>query len=141
MDLYVGPMWPALARFFDANPQNHPHRLRELLDNHGGFTVRIRSGEPIASGISVGTRPSRSVSFAREEWSDLLVDQWVMAAATQSLWCSSSIGGWIDPSSGTVWLDVVRVVPAPFRAFAVLLGRLSNQHCVFDLGQGRTVVV
>lgn len=79
--------------------------------------------------------------FAREEWSDLLVDQWVMAAATQSLWRSSSIGGWIDPSSGTVWLDVVRVVPAPFRAFAVLLGRLSNQHCVFDLGQGRTVVV
>ncbi len=112
-----------------------------MLDNQGGFTIRARSGEPIASGISVGTRPSRAVSFAREEWSDLVVDQWVKTATTQPLWRSSSIGGWLDPSSGTVWLDMVRVVPAPLRPFAVLLGRLSNQHCVFDLGRGRTVVL
>ena len=136
----VEAMWPALTRFFDASSHSHPARLREMLDSHGGFTVRLRSGERVASGISVATRPSRSISFARDEWSDHTVDKWVLAAAAQPIWRSSAIGGWVDPF-GTVWLDEVRVVPAPLRALAMLLGRVSNQHCVFDLGRRESLVV
>ncbi|MEP7113335.1 MAG: hypothetical protein ABI862_08725 [Ilumatobacteraceae bacterium] len=134
-------MWPALVRFFDSSPASHPQRLLELLDLDGGFTVRLRSGAFVSSGISVCTRPSQSMSFARHEWDDRVVDEWVMSAAAQPIWRSSAIGGWLDPSSGTVWLDVVRVVPAPFRMIAMLLGRASNQHCVFDLGTCQTLVV
>ncbi|MCU1360994.1 MAG: hypothetical protein JWN99_2283, partial [Ilumatobacteraceae bacterium] len=38
-------------------------------------------------------------------------------------------------------LDRVRVVPAPLRSVAVMLGRAANQHCVFDLGSRQTVLV
>ncbi len=69
-----------------------------------------------------------------------MVDEWVLSVAAQPIWRSSAIGGWVDPF-GTVWLDEVRVVPAPLRALAMLLGRASNQHCVFDLGRRETLVV
>jgi len=134
-------MWPALARFLAASPHSHPHRLHELLDRNGGFTVRVRTGRAVASGISVCTRPSRSISFARDQWSDHIVDQWVMTAAAQPAWRPTAIGGWVDPASGTIWLDLVRVVPAPLRTLATLIGRASKQRCVFDLGRRQTLLV
>ena len=69
-----------------------------------------------------------------------MVDDWVLAVAAQPIWRSSAIGGWVDPF-GTVWLDEVRVVPAPLRALAMLLGRVANQDCVFDLGRRESLVV
>jgi hypothetical protein len=134
-------MWPALARFFDASRSSHPQALRELLDRQGGFTVRLRSGRQVSSGISVGIRPERSISFAADEWSDHSVDEWVIAATGQPRWRPSAIGGWVDPDTGVVWLDHVRVVPASLRSLALLLGRASKQRCVFDLGRGQTVRV
>jgi len=134
-------MWPALARFFDASPHSHPRRLRELIDRHGGFTMRLRSYEPVASGICVCTQPSRSISFPRDQWDDEIVDGWVMAAASRPLWRATTIGGWLDRTSDTVWLDLVRVVPTPLRQLAFLLGRAARQHCVFDLERGQTFLV
>ncbi len=112
-----------------------------MLDEQGGFTVHLRSGERIANGVSVGTRPGRSLSFAADQWNDRVVDEWLRAAAAAPVWRSSAIGGWVDPASGTVWLDVVRVLPSPLRWLAILLGRAANQHCVFDIGRRQTVAL
>jgi len=134
-------MWPSLARFVALAPQGHPRRLRELLEADGGFTICLKSGERVASGVSVATRPARSLRFAPDEWSDRLVDQWVDSIVAEPTWWSAHIGGWIDPTSGVMVLDVVRVMPRPLAWLARPLARLSHQHFVFDLGRRRMVAV
>jgi hypothetical protein len=116
-------------------------RLQQLIDSHGGFTLRLRTGALVPSGISIATRPSRSLTFPRTSWSDEQVTSWLAEAAGEPSWRCASIGGWLDPRSQMVWLDVVRVVPAAFRLPACLVGRMMRQHCVFDLGRCETVVL
>ncbi|MGI8762431.1 MAG: hypothetical protein ACR2LO_00295 [Ilumatobacteraceae bacterium] len=115
--------------------------MQQMIEAHGGFTVRLRTGEPVRSGISVVTRPSQSLTFLRNRWCDADVRDWLMTVATGPAWRSVYIGGWLDPRSDMVWLDVVRVVPPPLRRVACVLGRVMQQHCVFDLGRRETVVL
>jgi len=91
--------------------------------------------------VSVATRPARSLRFAPDEWSDRLVDQWVDSIVAEPTWWSAHIGGWVDPTSGVMVLDVVRVMPRPLAWLARPLARLSHQHFVFDLGRRRMVAV
>ncbi len=119
----------------------HPWRLQQMIEAHGGFTVRLRTGERVRSGISVVTRPSQSLTFSRNRWCDGDVRDWLTTVATEPAWRSAYIGGWLDPRSDIVWLDVVRVIPPPLRRVACVLGRVMQQHCVFDLGRGETVVL
>lgn len=113
--------------------------LRQLIDETGGFTVGHLDGRPAEQGISVCTRPSRSLSFAWQEWDDRMVDAWLAARSAEYGWRWRYIGGWLDRRTDQVWLDVVRIVPARYPAVANLMGRAMQQHCVFDLGRGETV--
>jgi len=115
--------------------------MRHLIDSHGGFTVRLRTGALVPCGISVATRPSRALSFPRESWCDERVTEWVAGLSDGPAWRCGAVGGWIDPTSQMVWLDVVRVVPAALRWPACMLGRVMRQHCVFDLGRRETLVL
>ncbi len=103
--------------------------------------MRLGSGRAVSSGISVGTRPSRSLRFDRDGWSDRLVDEWMMSVAAEPAWRARNVGGWIDPWTGAVSLDVVRVVPRPFKRLAMALGRATSQKCVFDLGRQQMLVL
>ncbi|MCU1367403.1 MAG: hypothetical protein JWN39_3042 [Ilumatobacteraceae bacterium] len=114
-------------------------RLRHLVLSEGGFTVRHSDGEPVENGISVCTRPSRSFAFTLCHWNDGAVDRWLADRSREYGWRSRCIGGWLDPRSDTVWLDVVRVVPPELSMVARLMGRATQQHCVFDLARRETV--
>lgn len=107
--------------------------LRRMIAADGGFTVDRRTGRPARDGISLCTRPSQSMTFSWAEWNDASVDSWVGAGR------SALIGGWRDPASDDVWLDVVRIVPSRLRPAACLVGRALGQHCLFDLGRRETV--
>ena len=134
-------MWPALERSSDPAYVHQPAALRRALESDGGFTLRLRSGEPVSDGICVATHPGRALSFPRADWSDRRVDEWISAVATEPSWRARCIGGWIDRSSDTVWLDVVHVMPRPCRRLAMAMARWSNQHCVFDLARHEAVPV
>jgi hypothetical protein len=112
-----------------------------VLDTHGGFTLRLRSGEAVRDGICVATSPAQALTFARSEWCDRRVDEWIVTVSTQPMWRAGCIGGWIDRSTDTVWLDMVRVVPRPCRRLAMTMARWSRQHCVFDLARNEAVPV
>jgi hypothetical protein len=51
------------------------------------------------------------------------------------------LGGWIDPRTGDVWLDLVTVVPEQLGSLALALARAHSQRAVFDLGRRRLVEV
>jgi hypothetical protein len=125
----------------DASRLHDCRRLRDLIDSNGGFTVRLRTGRPIAAGISVATSPSRSLTFDRDRWCDAQVAEWLTQVDRRAAGRDRAIGGWLDTRSQTVWLDVVRIVPSALRWPARLLGRAARQHCVFDLGRRETLVL
>lgn len=116
-----------------------PHVLRTMIEADGGFTVDFADGRPVAHGISVCARPSTSLAFPLRHWDDWIVNGWLAERQAESRWRSRYIGGWLDPRSDTVWLDVVRVVSPKMGPVACLLGRAMQQHCVFDLGRRQTV--
>lgn len=113
--------------------------LRELIDTVGGFTLDVCTGRRIRSGISVCTRPSSSLTFARSEWSDEGVDTWLAACTAALAPATRHIGGWLDQRSHHVWLDLVSVVAPAFRTEAYRLGVAMRQHGVFDLDRRELV--
>jgi hypothetical protein len=118
-----------------------PPRLRHLIDRDGGFTLDLRSGRRVDRGISVCSRPSRSLRFPRDEWNDRLVAAWLHANVGVGTSRTRHVGGWLDPRSNHIWLDLVQVVSPTLRPVACLVARALQQHCVFDLERRELVVV
>lgn len=106
----------------------HPSGLRDRLARHGGFTVGVPDGDPLTSGMSVAVAPHLAVSFPFHQWCDRRVEQWLGRVLKVR---PAALGGWIDERTGMVHLDVVQVVTN--RRMAALLGRATQQHCMFDL--------
>ena len=50
---------------------------RTKIESEGGFTVDLPTGRRVCHGISVCSRPWRSLRFRREAWDDALVDRWL----------------------------------------------------------------
>jgi hypothetical protein len=116
--------------------------LRGLVAQQGGFTVELRTGTPVRRGISVCTRPTSSVVFPWSAWNDSAVEAWLVACTTVIGTRSSHsayVGGWRDPVSDEVWLDIVSVVASVHRHAAVELARTLRQYGVFDLDRRELV--
>jgi hypothetical protein len=109
-----------------------PH-LRSLLEAEGGFTIDPATGDRVRCGIAVCVDPRPSASFFHRQWSDRWVTRWLAEAGAELARPGRYAGGWLDPSSGRVWLDVVTVVPRSRRRVALHHGRLAGQHNAFDL--------
>jgi hypothetical protein len=120
-------------------PVVDPRALRRMIEVDGGFTIRRSNGRHKVSGFSVALRPKRSLTFARDAWNDDDVRTWLANAELGRSWCSPFVGGWVDPSDDTVFLDVVVVVPGPLRRFACWLGRRTGQRYLFDLCHSEAV--
>ncbi len=114
--------------------------LRRLIDHEGGFTLDLPTGRRVSQGISVCSRPWRSLQFRREAWDDDLVEEWLATINVRGR-RTRHVGGWLDQRSGHVWLDLVRVVPPTMRPVACGVARLLRQRCVFDLGRRELVTV
>lgn len=118
--------------------------LRARLTTFGGFTVEHRRGRPARSGVAVCADPGLTLRFPWLRWDDAGVAGWV----TRSRWAISRrtatglcLGGWLDPASGLVWLDVVQVVPADDAGRARALAAHHAQRAVFDLDAGRVLTL
>lgn len=118
----------------------NPSELQRLTDAlsvpDGGFTVDTVSGHVPRSGYMVSIFPDRSevignpaqtldlIMFAVKH--DLILDQ-----------AGSYFGGWHDPHTGKIWLDVSVRVSTTWRAER--LCQAYGQLAYFDLELGRSV--
>jgi hypothetical protein len=108
-------------------------QLRTLLDAEGGFTVDPTTGQRAPGGIAVCLDPRPSASFGRRDWTDGRIIRWLTDAAPHLARPGRFAGGWLEPSSGRVCLDVVTVLPRGRLPTAFHAGRLAGQRSVFDL--------
>jgi hypothetical protein len=106
--------------------------LRSLIVVEGGFTVNVRTGQPVERGISVCTQPASSLVFPFADWDDQGVADW-LAASVRLAPATRYLGGWLDTATHQVWLDLVSVIAPAFRHAAFALARTLRQHGVFDL--------
>jgi hypothetical protein len=75
------------------------------------------------------------------DWDDDRVDSWVRTCMARLDGSDLHLGGWLDPATDVVWLDVVRIFPSHRHHEAVRAGRSARQKAVFDLGEGRVLVL
>lgn len=113
--------------------------LRRFIESAGGFTLHHHTGEPLRDGVSVCADPGATLSFPLGDWDDDRVAAWFRSCLDRVRGRDLHLGGWLDPTTGWVFLDVVRVYPPHRRGEAVHLGRAHRQKAVFDLGQGRVL--
>jgi hypothetical protein len=113
--------------------------LRALLDRHGGFTVEPRSGAAMDHGVSVCTEPHLSLHLP--SWDTPSVTRWLAARADDYLRPGCYVGGWADPATDDVWLDVVRLLPVTWLHAALRVADQHGQHGVFDLSRRQLVRV
>ena len=91
-----------------------PGQLRHLLDAHGRLHARSHArASRVRRGVSVCLDPAWARTFRRSAWSDVIVAHWLQAHPAELRRPGRYVGGWLDPNRGHVWLDVVRVLPAP----------------------------
>ena len=117
----------------DTKPEAH---LRHFLESAGGFTLHRRTGQPVRTGVSVCADPDASLSFPLGDWDDDRVGTWFRSCLERLRGSDLHLGGWLDPTTGWVCLDVVRVYPPHRRREALRLGRAHRQKAAFDLSQG-----
>ncbi len=116
-----------------------PALLRALLDRHGGFTIEPRSGATMDHGVSVCTEPHLSLQLPC--WDTTRVSAWLAGRADAYLRPGCYVGGWSDPTSDDVWLDVVRLLPVTWLHAALRAANQHGQRGVFDLCHRQLVLV
>jgi hypothetical protein len=113
--------------------------LRALLDRHGGFTIDPRSETAMDHGVSVCTEPHLSLHLRR--WDGPTVANWLGHRADAYLRPACYVGGWADPATDDVWIDVVRLLPVTWLHAALHAADRHGQRGVFDLCDRRLVLV
>jgi hypothetical protein len=116
-----------------------PGLLHELLQDHGGFTINPRSGRRVDRGISVCADPHLSLRLSG--WDDVAVAGWLTVHAASYTRPDRYVGGWSDPTTGHLWLDVVRLLPSALLHAALHVAHTHGQRGVFDLSRHALVLV
>lgn len=117
-----------------------PRALRDLLRVRGGFTLDHDTGRPLSSGIAVCADPELAWSFPFAAWDESRVTRWLAAQRSRLTEGDVHVGGWLE-DEGSVWLELVWVLPERLGRAALSLGRLHGQHSVFDLRRRELIVV
>jgi hypothetical protein len=107
------------------------------LDDHGGFSVRTLTGHEPTTGWMVAIPGSERVYDSAVAVTPEIVESYMAEFANVLDDPDNHMGGWVDTTTGKVYLDISRHTPS--EAEAIRLGREYNQLAVFDLGTGRTV--
>jgi hypothetical protein len=129
----------ALHAFVD--PTTDARALRHLLAATGGFTIDHDSGRPLQSGIAVCADPALAWHFPLEDWDDELVAGWISKQRSRLDQGDVHIGGWLDGGAGSMWLELVWVLPERLRSAAIAIGRMHGQRAVFDLRRRKLVAL
>jgi hypothetical protein len=104
----------------------------------GRFTVDPATGAAVTDGYAVSVDPYYERTYDRPVTADDLAHYLTTAQRAFTL-PRRVLGGWRDPDSGRVHLDVSVVVPT--LAEALELGHSAGQLAVFDLAAGKSVPV
>ncbi len=112
-----------------------------LIELSGGFTIRRRTGRQREHGVCVATRPHAELSFSFSEWDHNVVNMWLESLRHERRWRASHLGGWLDPKTAMVVLDVVRVIPCRLQRMALLVGRVTKQDYAFNLSERRVMML
>jgi hypothetical protein len=116
-------------------------RLFSLIAESGGFTIRRSTGRGREHSVCVATRPQAELSFLLAEWPHDVVDRWLESLHHERRWRASHLGGWFDPESAMVVLDVVRVIPCRLQRMAFVVGKITRQEYAFNLSERRVMVL
>jgi hypothetical protein len=112
--------------------------VKGLSEPDGGFTVDPTTGQTVTSGIAVGGFAKSSITpaaqFFEGDTGRQTISGFIGANADRLSDPAYKLGGWHDPESGNVFLDVVKVFPLGQRDAAVAAGRANNEISVADLG-------
>lgn len=110
----------------------------------GGFTYDAKTAQEPTRGYVVSPYPERSKPIHDVEHltADALADQvtdYVIANFDLLSQSDHSLGGWHDPETGTVFLDVVQVKDTEAEATAI--GLAKDQIAIYDIANQRTIVI
>jgi hypothetical protein len=111
--------------------------MDRLAEPDGGFTINPRDGSDVTSGYAVAAYKQRSKEIPIEEVSEVTLQSYVEANADLLSVSGNMFGGWHDPDTGHVWLDVSRVTSDKDEAISI--AQLTNQIAIFDLDSGQSV--
>lgn len=103
----------------------------------GGFTVDPRTGKDIKEGFAVAMFPERSREIPHKDVDREALQKYTKDNADVLSQPGNMMGGWHDPDSGTVWLDVSKVTTD--KREAIDLAKQHNQIAIFDLGSGNSI--
>ena len=90
-------------------------------------------------GVSVCTEPHLSLHLLG--WDSATVACWLGHQSDAYLRPGCYVGGWSDPATEDVWIDVVRLLPVTWLHAALDAANRHGQRGVFDLCHGRLVLV
>jgi hypothetical protein len=106
----------------------------------GGFTIDNRTGQDLTQGYAVGAFPNatREIDASRMTPAQLQKEVGKWCEKNKGLLSDArnrvKIGGWVDPDTGHVVLDAVRVYGAEHAQVAYKMGVMTNQKAIADLG-------
>jgi hypothetical protein len=103
----------------------------ELKTPDGGFTFNPRSGKPVTSGFAVAMHKDRSEEIDLADATPARLKSYVDKNKDLLDQDDNMFGGWHDPASGKVWLDISAVKSD--KDEAIKLGKKHNQIAIFDL--------
>ncbi len=108
-----------------------------LSQPDGGFSYSPKAGEEPKTGYAVSVHPDRSVVKAAAEITPEDIAQFIVKNMDVLNTPEAHIGGWHDPETGMVHLDISIVTPDRVQAEA--LGKEHGQLAYFDFQEGKSV--
>lgn len=103
----------------------------------GGFTIDPRTEKDVDSGFAVAIYPDRSREIPHTDVTGTTIKDYAKSNEDLLTESGNMMGGWHDPDSGSVWLDVSRVTSD--KTEAISLAKEHNQIAIFDLGSGSSI--
>ena len=108
------------------------------LKKDAGFTFSAQTREDVTKGISVGVHPERGMVIDPKGMSAKELEkhmaQWLEKNKDIFKDKSMKLGGWVDPKTGELCLDVVKIFPAQQMKQAMAAGSLHDQQAIANLG-------
>jgi hypothetical protein len=108
------------------------------LKRDAGFTFSAQTREDVTKGISVGVHPERGLVIDPRGMSTKELEkhtaQWLEKNAEAFKDKSMKVGGWVDPKTGELCLDVVKIFPAQQMKQAMAAGTAHDQQSIANLG-------
>lgn len=103
----------------------------------GGFTVDPHTGYAIEHGYAVAIYPAFSLEIPADQVTIGTLRSYLRQHAADLATAGTAFGGWHDPETSHVWLDVSMTTRS--RALAEAIAKIHNQIAIFDLDAGQSI--